>query len=87
MGIMGQHGPSIWGETPSEPCETKTWWLMIFGYIQPPNGWSMMENTIRMDDFGGTPVFGNHHRHVLVEDSCCKSVMAPNLNLLHHHLA
>ena len=27
----------------------------------PQNGWFIMENLIKMDDLGGTPIFGNIH--------------------------
>ena len=27
----------------------------------PQNGWFIMENLIKMDDLGGTPIFGNTH--------------------------
>ena len=29
----------------------------------PQNGWFIMENSIKMDDLGGTTIFGNTHMH------------------------
>ena len=29
--------------------------------VVPPNGWFTMVNTIKMDDFGGTPISGTPH--------------------------
>ena len=31
----------------------------------PENGWFMMENSIKMDDFGGTTIFGNIHMYTI----------------------
>ena len=34
-------------------------WVLKMGV--PQNGWFIMENPIKMDDFGGTPIYGNIH--------------------------
>ena len=39
----------------------------------PQNGWFIMENHFKMDDFGGTTIFGNFHlgsRTILIGFSC-----------------
>ena len=38
----------------------------------PPNGWSMRENPIKMDDLGVTPISGNHH---IWDSLICRSWM------------
>ena len=40
-----------------------TWFhIWVFPKIGvPQNGWSIMENPIKMDDFWGTTIFGNIH--------------------------
>ena len=35
----------------------------------PPNGWFIRKNPIKMDDFGGTPIYGNPHM-VLIQSPC-----------------
>ena len=61
--------------------KTPKWWLSshgdlpkLFGGVPkigvPQNIWFIMENTIKMDDLGGTTVFGNIHLfpHLLTND-------------------
>ena len=46
-----------------------------------PNGWVIMDNLIKMDDFGGTPVSGNLHiataPRIVLADRCDMSRQYP----------
>ena len=49
-----------------QPNTPRKYW--VFPKIMvPQNGWFIMENPIKMDDFGGpTPIFGNTHIYIYI---------------------
>ena len=64
INLFRAQGTSIWGINPGHFWRSwigdySTWVFPKIGV--PQNGWFIMENPIKMDDLGGTTIFGNTH--------------------------
>ena len=66
------------GKTKRPDTDSMKYWLFnrdpyiwVFPKIGvPQNGWFIMENPIKMDDLGGTTIFGNTHMSIIPTQLC-----------------
>ena len=63
---------------PSQP-KKHTWVFPKLGV--PQNGWFIMENPIKMDDLGVSPIFGNIHIRIASHFTSCWGLVVCSLHL------